>query len=488
MKLMYHFKSTLWLLVATGLTATFLPCSARSQTSENRPSAPRRTSILLIIADDLGYGDLGSYGQRQIQTPNLDQLAQDGMRFTSAYAGGSVCAPSRAALMTGLHSGHGPIRGDANQSLGATNLTIAELLNVSGYRTGAIGKWGLGEEGSAGVPGKKGFQEWLGFLNQLDAENYYPQLLYRSDRKGNERRVTLQDNQDGNKGEYANDLFTDAAGNFLRLNVPDKFNQYRPFFLYLAYTIPHANNGLARITGNGMEVPSDAPYSSESWPQPEKSKAAMITRLDAYVGRLLKQLKDSKMEDNTVVIFTSDNGPHQEGGVDPAFFNSAGGLRGFKRDLHEGGIRVPLIVRWPHKVAAGTTSDLPCALWDFLPTAAEIARLSPPPGVDGISILPTLLGKAQTNRHEFLYWESHEPTFKQAVRLGDWKALRAGVDGPLELYNLKTDPAEKINVADKQPEVVSKIEAYLKTARTADERWPAKTVAENAPPAAAATP
>jgi arylsulfatase A-like enzyme len=223
-----------------------------------------------------------------------------------------------------------------------------------------------------------------------------------------------------------------------------------------------------------MEVPNDAPYSDEPWPQTEKNKAAMITRLDTYVGRLLDKLQELKIDDNTIIIFTSDNGPHQEGGVDPKFFQSAGPLRGIKRDLYEGGIRVPLIVRWPMKVKAGAVNGQAWAFWDFLPTAAEIAQAKAPGQLDGISMLPTLLGKPQTNHHDFLYWEFHERGFQQAVRIGDWKAVRPQPGAPLELYNLKTDLGEKQNVAGQNPEVIAKIEAYLKSARTESEHWPIK--------------
>ena len=236
--------------------------------------------------------------------------------------------------------------------------------------------------------------------------------------------MEFPENRGGQKGLYMDDLFTSAALNFLRINKPDPLNNYRPFFLYLAYTIPHANNEEGQRTGNGMEVPSDAPYSDQPWPQTEKNKAAMITRLDAYVGRLLDKLKELKIDDNTIVFFSSDNGPHKEGGVDPKFFQSAGPLRGIKRDLYEGGIRVPLIVRWPGKIKPGTVSDRVSAFWDFLPTAAEIAQAKAPEQLDGLSLLPALLGKPQTNQHDFLYWEFHERGFQQAVRMGDWKAVR----------------------------------------------------------------
>jgi len=270
------------------------------------------------------------------------------------------------------------------------------------------------------------------------------------------------------------DLFDAAALRFVSNNKPEYLNHYRPFFLYLSYTIPHANNEEGQRTGNGMQIPTDAPYSDQPWQATEKNKAAMITRLDTYVGRLMDKLKDLKIDDNTIIIFTSDNGPHKEGGVDPKFFQSSGPLRGIKRDLYEGGIRVPLIVRWPGKIKEGTVSDRISAFWDFLPTAAEMARVKAPAPLDGLSLLPTLLGKPQTNQHDFLYWEFHERGFQQAARMGDWKAVRPKTGAPLELYNLKTDEGEKQNIAAQHPEIVAKIEDYLKTARTESEQWPVK--------------
>jgi arylsulfatase A-like enzyme len=284
--------------------------------------------------------------------------------------------------------------------------------------------------------------------------------------------VGFPENQGGKMGLYMDDLFTKSALNFVRIRKPEPLNNYQPFFLYLAYTIPHANNEAGQRTGNGMEVPSDAPYSGEPWPQTEKNKAAMITRMDADIGRLMDKLKDLKIDDNTAVFFSSDNGPHKEGGADPGFFQSSGPLRGLKRDLYEGGIRVPLIVRWPAKIKRGMVSDRVGAFWDFLPTAAEMAQAKVPESLDGLSLLPAFLGKPNTNHHEFLYWEFHERGFQQAVRMGDWKAVRPQAGKPLELYNLKTDLGEKENVAEQNPEVVAKLEAYLKTARTDSEHWP----------------
>jgi arylsulfatase A-like enzyme len=456
--------------------ATVAPTAATNSVPRRAsPPAPHKPNIIFILADDLGYGDLGCYGQTKIKTPNLDKLAAEGMRLTSFYAGSTVCAPSRCALMTGLHTGHALVRGNAKLALRPQDLTVAEILKGAGYHTGLVGKWGLGEQGTTGLPHNKGFDEFVGYLDQVHAHDYYTDHLWRHDpRTGFDGSMPLAENEGGHKALYTHDLFTTAALNFVRINKPDQFNQYRPFFLYLAYTIPHANNEEGRRSGNGMEVPTDAPYSDEPWPQVEKNKAAMITRLDADVGQLLEKLKQLKLDEQTIILFSSDNGPHKEGGVDPKFFQSSGPLRGIKRDLYEGGIRVPLLARWPGKIKAGTTSDLPAAFWDFLPTAADLAGAKKPNGLDGISILPTLLGQTQTNRHDFLYWEFHERGFQQAARMGDWKAVRPLPGKPLELYNLKTDVAEKQDVAEKHPELVSKFEEYFKTARTESEHWPVK--------------
>jgi arylsulfatase A-like enzyme len=441
--------------------------------------AERKPSIIFILADDLGYGDLGCYGQTKIKTPYLDKLAAEGMRFTSFYAGSTVCAPSRCALMTGLHTGHALIRGNAQVPLRPQDLTVAELLKKEGYHTALIGKWGLGNPSTSGVPQKKGFDEFVGYLDQTHAHDYYTDYLWRYDpptdaKPGFDGRMEFPENRNGNRGQYMDDLFASATLNFVRIHKPEQLNHYRPFFLYLSYTIPHANNEEGQRTGNGMQVPSDAPYSDQPWPQTEKNKAAMITRLDTYVGQLLDKLRELKIDDSTVIFFTSDNGPHKEGGADPNFLKSGGPLRGIKRDLYEGGIRVPLIVRWPGEIKPGTVNDQPWAFWDFLPTAAEIASVKAPEKIDGISLLPTLLGKTQTNHHDFLYWEFHERGSQQAVRMGDWKAVRLQPGAPLELYILSTDLGEKQNVAAQNPEVVAKIEAYLKTARTESEQWPIK--------------
>ncbi|MGQ9730729.1 MAG: arylsulfatase [Candidatus Zipacnadales bacterium] len=422
---------------------------------------PRRhPNIIFILADDLGYGDLGCYGQRVIQTPNLNRMAAEGIRFTDCYAGSTVCAPSRCALMTGLHTGHCTVRGNARVPLRADDITVAELLKSAGYVTGIIGKWGLGEPDTTGIPTRQGFDHWFGYLNQNHAHNYYPEYLWR-----NEEQITLEQNLHGQRAEYSHDLFTQEALEFITQHCAE------PFFLYLAYTIPHANNELGRETGNGMEVPSDAPYSDQKWPQPQKGYAAMITRMDRDIGTLLSLLRELHIDDQSIIFFSSDNGPHKEGGADPAFFRSSGPLRGYKRDLYEGGIRVPMIVRWPGMIQPGQVSDHPWAFWDFLPTACQLASVRPPAGIDGISILPVLFGR-KAKRHDFMYWEFHERGFHQAVRMGRWKAVRKGTKQPLELYDLTADISETQDIASEHHDIVATIEDYLQTARTDSEAFP----------------
>lgn len=440
-----------------------------AQTSPEQP----KPNIIFILADDLGYGDLGCYGQAKIKTPNIDKLAEEGIRFTDCYAGSTVCAPSRNCLMTGQDTGHTTIRGNSGASLTAKDFTIAQLLKDAGYHTGLIGKWGLGEENSPGAPWKKGFDEFGGYLNQAHAHDYYTDYLFRRDSKtGFTGRQELPENRAGKKGIYIPDLFAAGSLNYIRVHKPDVSNQNQPFFLYLAYITPHANDELGKRTGNGMQVPSDAPYSKEPWPQVEKNKAAMITRMDADVGRLMQKLKDLKLDENTLIFFSSDNGPHAEGGVDAKFFHSSGPLRGIKRDLYEGGIRVPMIAQWPGRIQAGQVSHQPWAFWDLMPTLAQVTRARPPENIQGTSMLPTLLGQPQTNQHAYFYWEFHERGFQQALRTGDWKAVRLEQDKPLELYDLKSDEAESHNVADQNPKVVAKVEEYLKTARVPEPTTP----------------
>jgi arylsulfatase A-like enzyme len=415
-----------------------------------RAQGGRRPNILYIMLDDAGTHDFGCYGQRRIQTPAVDKLAAEGMRFTAAYAGGSVCAPSRSCLMTGLHQGHSPIRANAGTvPILASDVTLAQVLHDAGYRTGGYGKWGLGDVGSPGVPEKHGFDEFFGYYHQIHAHDYYTPFLWR-----NSRKVPLQ------KGDYSANVIHARAMEFLRAQTPD-----HPFFLYATYTLPHAKH----------EIPSVAPYQDKDWPEAEKIYAAMITLADRQAGELLSLLHQKGMDDNTVVIFTSDNGGTggEEGsGHKLTFFDSNAGLRGQKAQLYEGGIRAPFIVRWPGKVKPGTTSDFPFAFWDVMPTLAEIASAKAPKG-DGVSIVPTLEGRTQ-NRERLLYWEQYRfdrkkndiilDTLACAGRYGDWKIVRPRADAAPELYDLKTDPAEAGNVAAAHPEIVRTLEPMLQAA------------------------
>ncbi len=445
-------------------------------------AADRRPNIIFIMADDLGYGDLGCFGQKVIQTPQIDRMAAEGLRFTDCYAGSTVCAPSRCVLMTGYHTGHALVRGNALVPLRPGDVTVAELLKEAGYKTGIVGKWGLGEPDSTGIPNRQGFDYWFGYLNQRHAHNYYPEYLWRNEEKFPLRNqvnhiIGGRDRTPGGvatkRVEYSHDLVTKEALAFL-----DR-SKDRKFFLYLPYTIPHANN---EAGNKGMEVPSYEPYADRDWPQPQKGHAAMITRMDRDVGRVFARLEKLGIDEQTIVFFTSDNGPHQEGGGTPTFFNSSGPLRGYKRSLHDGGIRVPGIARWPGKIKAGTTSDLPWYFADFLPTACQLAGAEVPAGIDGISIVPTLLGEGRQQRHEFMYWEFHEGrSSKQAVRMGHFKAVRNGPSAPIQLYDLRSDVAEAHNVAAQHPEVVAKIADYLKTARTESKVWPLRDAPARAP-------
>jgi len=423
------------------------------------PSPADKPNIIFIMADDLGYGDLGCYGQKVIRTPHIDRMATGGTRFTQCYAGSTVCAPSRSVLMTGLHTGHTTVRGNAGKSgrvpLRASDVTVAEVLKAAGFATGITGKWGLGEPNTTGVPNRQGFDEWLGYLNQRNAHSYYPPYLWR-----NQTKTQLAGNVGGKKTEYSHDMFTAFALEFIRSHKGE------PFFLYLPYTIPHAK----------YEIPSTAPYTDRPWKRNEKVHAAMVTRMDGDVGKIMALLKELGLDEQTVVFFCSDNGAANRW---EGRFDSSGPLRGRKRDMYEGGIRTPMIVRWPGKVPAGVTNTN--AVWyfaDFLPTAAALAGAKAPADIDGINVLPVLLGKETALPDRFLYWEFFERGYQQAVRWRNWKAIRPAPGKPLELYDLLADPGEKSNVAGKNPAVVAKIEAYLKTARTESSEWTPRPTAK----------
>ncbi len=459
---------------ASVAAASLLSLSSCSKTTSDKPN------IIFILADDLGYGDLGCFGQKNIKTPHLDNMAAQGMRFTDFYAGSTVCAPSRCCLMTGLDTGHALVRGNGLIALGPDDTTIPELLKPAGYTSALIGKWGLGEPGSTGVPTKKGFDYFYGYLNQIKAHNYYPDYLWRNDdtvELKNENKIAESGYAKGigsaatKRVDYSHDLFSQEALQFVEQN------KNNPFFLYLAYTIPHANNEHWIVDQHGMEVPDYGDYADLDWPEAQKGLAAMISRMDKDIGALLSKLKALNIDEQTLVIFTSDNGPHAEGLNNPDFFDSNGPFRGIKRDLYEGGIRVPMIARWPKTIAAGTTSDLPCAFWDMMPTFAELAGLDEPHKTNGISIVPTLTAHAeQQKKRDYLYWEFHEGgASKQAVRMARWKGLRLDPQGDVELYDLDTDIGERKNVAADQPELVKKIETILENARTPNEHWDLKS-------------
>lgn len=472
-----------WVVLIVGWLAT-QPGQAED-TSRRRPP-----NIVLILADDLGYGDLGCYGQKEIRTPHLDRLAAEGMRFTQFYAGSTVCAPSRCVLMTGLHTGHCYIRGNARYNLRPEDRTVAEVLKSAGYATAHIGKWGLGHEGSTGVPTRKGFDYFFGYLDQTHAHNYYPTFLMR-----NEERVRLPNvvPREGPYGEgvasqrraYSHDLFTEEALRWI--------TEHRdgPFFLYLAYTIPHANNEASspkyavdsnQKAKHGMEVPDLGIYKDRAWPESEKAFAAMITQMDADVGRIVQRLREMGLERNTLVLFSSDNGPHAEGGHDPKFFQSSGGLRGMKRDLYEGGIRVPFLAWWPGMVPAGKVTNEVGWFADVLPTLAELADAKIPSGLDGISLMPILLGQDQQRPkgERYLYWEFYERGGAQAVRYGKWKGVSRPFWGRMELYDLQNDPSESRDVADQHPDVVAQLQRYMRQAHQPSPLWPVPKAAQPA--------
>lgn len=427
--------------------------------------ATRPPNIIYILADDLGYGDLGSYGQKLIRTPRLDQMAREGMRFTQHYAGAPSCHPSRCALFTGKHTGHGRIRDNSKLPLLPEDFTVSQMLKQAGYATGGVGKWALGLEGSTGAPEQKGMDHFFGYLDQTHAHTHYPNYLWRDG-----KRVEIPENQNGRRAVYSHDLFTEDALKFIR------GHKDQPFFFYGAFTIPHAevavpDDSLAEYRGKWPEpkpFPGAKTYSPQT--QPRAVRAAMITRLDRDVGRILDLLDELKIADNTIVLFSSDNGPITAGGQDPEFFDSNGPLRDLKFTLYEGGIRVPLLARWPGKIARGSESALISDFADMFPTFAELAGGKTPAKLDGVSIVPTLLGRATTQTiRDHLYWEAAP---QQAVRQGDWKVYRGAADRPIELYNLARDIGETKNVASNHPEIAAKLERLLTSSRTDSPEFP----------------
>jgi arylsulfatase A-like enzyme len=446
-------------------------------------AAAPKPNIIFILADDLGYGDLGCYGQKIIQTPHLDRMAADGMKFTQFYAGSTVCAPSRSVLMTGQHTGRTRVRGNAApegagpQMLRAQDVTVAEVLKGAGYNTALIGKWGLGMPGDEGVPNRQGFDYFFGYLSQHHAHNHYPDYLWRNGEKVALPNVVTPVGTNGGgyatkRVKYAGDLFFEEAQAFVEQHKEG------PFFLYLSLVVPHANNERAKELGDGQEVPDYGPYAKEDWHSSLKGQAAMITRMDQGIGDLLVKLNRLGIAHNTLVIFSSDNGPHKEGGpnYDPDFFDANGPFSGLKRSLTDGGIRVPFIAWWPGRIRAGAVSTHVGYFGDFMATAAELAGVKPPRDTQSISLVPTLLERGEQKQHEYLYWEFHEGGTSFAVLLeGRWKGIRLKRrDAPLALYDLRADLAEQHDVAAQNPAVVKRIEAILKTARAENEFWPVK--------------
>src|SRR5690606_20760685 len=456
----------------------------------------RAPNIIYIVADDLGYGDLSSYGQEQFETPNIDRLAKEGILFTQHYAGTTVCAPSRSALMTGLHTGHTPVRGNRGVNGGQFPLpedavTLPKVLKQAGYVTGAFGKWGLGYPGSTGDPLNQGFDEFFGFNSQTVAHNYYAWELM-----DNDKAVTLEENEGVAQGTYVPNLIHERTLNFI--------DEHRDttFFLFVPTIIPHAElfapqaymeQFLRRSTAEppytytskfepetpyeGIDDPSHPRFKVGGYgsqPYPRAAFAAMIKLLDDQVGEIVDKLEQLGIAENTLIVFTSDNGPHVEGGADPDFFNSNGPFQGYKRDLFEGGIRVPMVARWPSIVKPGTRLDHMSAFWDVWPTLAEVAGAPLPEGIDGISFLPMLSAK-EKRAHVYLYWEFHEQQGKQAVRKGDWKAIKLNVfepDPAYLLFNIAEDPAESHDLSAEHPEILQELLQIMDAEHVEDPEWP----------------
>jgi arylsulfatase len=471
---------------AAGLAAA--SCAATAPATGPSPSEGpcRRPNVIFILADDLGWAELGCYGQTKIRTPNIDRIAAEGIRFTQHYSGSPVCAPSRCVLLTGLHTGHafvrdnrekggwGPDEPEGQLDLPAGTVTVGHLLRRAGYATGAIGKWGLGGPGSSGDPDRQGFDHWYGYLCQRVAHNHYPTHLWR-----NGRREELEGNVWGNLtgSQYAHDLMAEEALRFIERN------RGGPFFLYLAFTIPHLaiqvpQDSLDRYSGLWPDPPYEGGKGYLPHPEPRAGYAAMVSRMDRDVGRILDLLKRLDLDDDTIVMFSSDNGATYDiGGADSPFFASAGPLRGRKGSVWEGGIRVPLVARWPRTIAPGRVTGHVSAFWDLLPTLTDLAGAETPGGLDGISYAPTLLGDRRQRRHEYLYWElaSRGYSGQQAVRLGDWKAVRRNMhkgNTAIALFDLADDIGERHDVAAAHPQVVERMRRIMENAHTPSKQFP----------------
>jgi arylsulfatase A-like enzyme len=446
------------------LASLAAPAVVRSQSSSRRPN------IIWIMADDMGVGDLSCYGQKYFQTPNIDRIAREGMQFSQAYAGCTVCAPSRSVLMTGFHMGHTSVRSNpGGVPLLKEDVTVAELLKQAGYATGGFGKWGLGDKGTDGAPWLQGFDQFFGYLNQVHAHWFYHEFLY-----DNDKRYPLEGNVDGKRTTYSHDVIVSKALDFIRANKD------KPFFCYMPVTVPHMEilvpeDSMKPFRGKFPEreyVDKNKHYADQ--PELRAAYAGMVTRLDQGVGKVLALLDELKLAENTVVFFTSDNGSAQPL-YREEFFNSTMGLRGHKQNFYEGGVRVPLLARWPKRIAANSSTAYACGFWDVLPTFCEIAGAKVPPNLDGRSIVPTLMGKQQIPE-PFLYWELPRYNAKlaqffdelppAALRMSDWKSVRPKPNAPLELYNLLNDPYEQKDVAAQYPKIVERMEALMKSART----------------------
>lgn len=469
--------------IMVGAAAGLAPLPRRMAAAETT----KRPNVVFILADDLGYADLGCYGQRKIKTPNIDRLAGEGMRFTQAYSGNPVCAPSRCTLMTGYHTGHAQVRnnkqvgGDEGWVLGSTTggqwplaegtFTVGHLFQRAGYVTGAFGKWGLGRVGTTGDPQKQGFDHFFGYICQRQAHTYYPNHLWRDG-----RIFWIEENKDGAEKVYSHDLIAEEALKFVRSNKD------RPFFLYVPFTIPHValqvpEDSVAEYKDQWPDPPYDGKRGYIPHAHPRACYAGMVTRMDKSVGRIMALLKELDLEENTLVIFSSDNGPTNAGGSDSGFFENAGPLRGLKGSVWEGGIRSPFIARWPGRIKPGSESDHVCAFWDFLPTCAELLGEQPPAGIDGVSMMPAFLGRPEDQKkHEYLYWELNN---QQAVRMGDWKALRLKPGQKIQLFDLKTDLGEQKDVAEQHPDIIARVEEIFANGRTDCEAFPLQKLRPN---------
>jgi arylsulfatase A-like enzyme len=441
------------LLIFGILFCTLFPWSSSGK------GGPAKPNIVFIMADDMGYGDAGAFGQVSIQTPNIDKLARDGMVFTQCYAGSTVCAPSRSTLMTGLHTGHTRVRGNTSQvpldlpnprrlPLEKDDVTVAEVLKEAGYVCGMFGKWGLGEPNTTGEPNSQGFDEWFGFLNQRHAHTHYPDYLWE-----NRDTFPIPDNNT-ERYQHTHELFTKRAVSFI------KDNRGSNFFLYVPYTLPHDE---FEATDEFLKL-----YRDSNWTDRERTYAAMVSMVDDGVGKIVESLKQWGVRNNTLIMFCSDNGAANRY---DGRFNSSGELRGRKRDMYEGGLRTPMIVNWPGIIPQGRNDELVWYFADVMPTLAGLARAKVPDNLDGISVLPAFFGQEWKSPERFLYWEFPKEILHQAVRWKNWKAVRYGVNGKLELYDLSTDLSEENDVSDDYPGIVRIIEDYLLTARTETDYW-----------------